>query len=59
MAKQRVTRQQAIKEFSRAYAKTAQQVIKAFVEGDKETLQTSARMLRMFTDIMAGRRGKV
>jgi len=59
MVKEHVTRKQAIRMFAREYAKTAQRVIKAFVEGDKPTLQSSARTLRMFTDIMAGRRGKV
>ena len=55
MAKRRVSREEAVKEFARAYAKTAQQLIKAFVEGDKNMLQSSARTLRLFTDIMAGR----
>lgn len=58
MAKRMLSREQAIKAFAREYAKTAQQLIKSFVEGDKPTLQSSARMLHMFTDIMAGRRGK-
>lgn len=58
MAKRMLSREQAIKEFASAYTRTAQQCLRAFVEGDKSTLHTSARLLRMYTDIMAGRRGK-
>lgn len=56
MAKRNMTHKQAIRIFARQYAKTAQQLIKDFVEGDRVTLQSSARIMRMFTDIMAGRR---